>query len=212
MKQNVQAKAGKKAVTSSGKIRFMTQVGMLSALAAVLMLIEVPLPFLAPPFYKLDLSELPVLIGAMAMGPLAGVVIEFIKILIHLVMKGSQTAMVGEVANFIIGCSLVVPASVIYKMKKTRKRAVIGMMTGTVFMAFVGCFLNALVLLPAYAKAFGAPIETFIEMGSAINPNINGVWSFVFIAVAPFNIVKGFVVSLATLLLYKHISRLLKEQ
>ena len=203
MKQNVQAKVGKKAVTSSGKILFMTQVGML---------IEVPLPFLAPPFYKLDLSELPVLIGAMAMGPLAGVVIEFIKILIHLVMKGSQTAMVGEVANFIIGCSLVVPASVIYKMKKTRKRAVIGMVIGTVFMAFVGCFLNALVLLPAYAKAFGASIETFIEMGSAINPNINGVWSFVFIAVAPFNIVKGFAVSLATLLLYKHISRLLKEQ
>lgn len=212
MREEMQTKSGKQKVKSNGKIQFMTQVAMLSALAAILMLFEVPLPFLAPSFYKMDLSELPVLIGAMAMGPLAGVVIEFIKILLNLVMNGSQTAMVGETANFLIGCALVVPASMIYKMKKTRKRAIVGMLLGTIFMTLIGCLLNALVLLPAYAKAFGTPIESFIEMGRAINPSIKGMWSFVFLAVAPFNIIKGFVVSAVTLLLYKHISRLLKAQ
>ena len=86
----------------------------------------------------------------------------------------------------------------------------IGMAAGTVFMAFIGCFLNAYVLLPAYAKAFGMPVDAFVQMGTAINPAINGIWTFVLLAVAPFNLIKGVLVSVITVLLYKHISPILK--
>ena len=120
-----------------GKTRYMVQVAMLGAAAVVLMFFDIPLPF-APSFYKIDLSEVPVLIGAFAMGPLAGAAIELIKILLNLVMKGSTTAGVGEVANFLIGCAYVMPAAWIYKAQKTKKNAVIGMAVGTVFMAAVG--------------------------------------------------------------------------
>ena len=113
-----------------GKTRYMVQVAMLGAAAVVLMFFDIPLPF-APSFYKIDLSEVPVLIGAFAMGPLAGAAIELIKILLNLVMKGSTTAGVGEVANFLIGCAYVMPAAWIYKTQKTKKNAMIGMAVGT---------------------------------------------------------------------------------
>ena len=99
-------------------------VGLLSALSAILMLFEVPLPF-APAFYKLDLSELPILIGAYAFGPSAGVLIEFIKIVLKLFMKGTSTAFVGELANFAVGTSFILPASIIYYARKSKKSAAI---------------------------------------------------------------------------------------
>ena len=167
------------------------------------MFFDIPLPF-APSFYKIDLSEVPVLIGAFAMGPLAGAAIELIKILLNLVMKGSTTAGVGEVANFLIGCAYVMPAAWIYKTQKTKKNAMIGMA--------VGGLLNAFVLLPAYAAAFGMPMDALVGMGSAVNKAITSLPTFVLFAVVPFNIIKGVVVSLVTMLLYKHISRLLKGE
>ena len=148
------------------KIRTMAQIGMLSAIATVLMLFEIPLPF-APSFYEIDFSEVPILIGSFAMGPLAGAAIELIKILLNFAINGTMTAGVGEIANFLIGCSLVVPAALIYHKKHTRTGAVAGMAAGTVFMTVVGCFLNAFVLLPAYAKAFGMPIDGLVGMGTA---------------------------------------------
>ena len=117
---------------SRNRVRKMVQVGMLSAIAVVLMLFEIPLPF-APAFYEIDFSEVPVLVGCFAMGPVAGVAIEFLKILLNFAINGTTTAGVGEVANFLIGCSLVVPAALIYKFKKTRNGAIIGMAAGTVF-------------------------------------------------------------------------------
>ena len=171
-----------------GKTRYMVQVAMLGAAAVVLMFFDIPLPF-APSFYKIDLSEVPVLIGAFAMGPLAGAAIELIKILLNLVMKGSTTAGVGEVANFLIGCAYVMPAAWIYKTQKTKKNAMIGM-----------------------AAAFGMPMDALVGMGSAVNKAITSLPTFVLFAVVPFNIIKGVVVSLVTMLLYKHISRLLKGE
>ena len=188
-----------------GKTRYMVQVAMLGAAAVVLMFFDIPLPF-APSFYKIDLSEVPVLIGAFAMGPLAGAAIELIKILLNLVMKGSTTAGVGEVANFLIGCAYVMPAAWIYKTQKTKKNAMI------VFLAAAGGLLNAFVLLPAYAAAFGMPMDALVGMGSAVNKAITSLPTFVLFAVVPFNIIKGVVVSLVTMLLYKHISRLLKGE
>ena len=115
-------------------VRTTVKIGMLAAISVVLMLFEIPLPF-APSFYEIDFSEVPVLIGAFAMGPVAGAAIELVKILLNLVITGTDTAGVGELANFIIGCSLCLPAAIIYKRKKTRKGAMIGMVAGTALMA-----------------------------------------------------------------------------
>lgn len=189
-------------------LRTMVQVGMLGAVSAVLMMFDIPLGF-APSFYKMDLSEVPVLIGAFAMGPVAGALIELVKVLIHLV-TASTTAGVGDLANFLIGCSFIVPASIIYTRKKSKRTAVIGMAVGGVFMIVVGCFLNAFVLLPFYGKVFGMPIDALVAMGTAVNPAIQSVTGFVILAVAPFNLVKVLAVSVITMLIYKRISPILK--
>ena len=194
-----------------GRTRYLVQIGMLAGIAVVLMLFDIALPF-APSFYQIDLSELPVLIGAFAMGPMAGVLIELIKVLLNLVINGTDTAFVGEFANFLIGCALIVPAALVYQRKKTRKSAVIGMLLGTIVMAAVGGVINAYVLLPAYSAAFGIPIDGLVEMGAAVNRAITSLPTFCLFAVVPFNLVKGLVVSVITLLLYKHISRILKGE
>ena len=195
---------------NSSNIRTIVSVGMLAAIAVVLMFFEFPLPFIAPNFYELDLSEVPILIGAFALGPVAGVLAELVKILLNLAIRGTDTAFVGELANFVMGCAFVVPASLLYKMKKSRKNALIGLGAGAITMTAAAICINALVLLPAYSKAFGTPIEAFIEMGTMIHPSINSIWTFAFLAVAPFNLIKGILVAVVTMLLYKHISPILK--
>lgn len=194
----------------AGKTKMLVQIAMLAAVAAVLMLFEFPVPF-APPFYELDFSEVPVLIGSFAMGPFAGACIELVKVLINLVINGTDTMFVGELANFLIGCALVVPAGMIYRKHKSRKYAMIGMLAGVICMAVIGAAVNAYMLLPAYGKAFHLEVSAFVEMGQAINPAINSLFRFCLLTVVPFNLVKGLAVSVITLLLYKHISRLLKS-
>lgn len=195
---------------SSSKMsaRTVAQIGMLAAIATVLMLFEIPLPF-APSFYELDFSEVPILIGCFAMGPAAGACIELIKILLNFIINGTMTAGVGEIANLLIGCSFVIPAGIIYRRMHSKKGALIGMVTGTLFMTFVGCFLNAYVLLPTYAKAFEMPIDALVGMGTAVNSHITSLFTFVAFAVAPFNLLKGILVSLIVLLVYKKISPIL---
>ena len=195
---------------TSNKTRKLVEIGMLGAIATVLMLFEFPIPFIAPPFYELDFSEVPVLVGAFALGPMAGATIELVKILINLLINGTATAFVGEIGNYLLGCSFIIPAALIYKKHKSKKNALIAMIIGTIAMTVFGCFLNAYILLPTYATAFGMPIDAIVGMGSAINANINDVMTFVIIAVAPFNMIKGIVVSVITLLIYKHISPILK--
>ena len=186
-------------------VKAIVKIGMLAAIAVVLMLFEIPLPF-APSFYEIDFSEVPVLVGTFAMGPFAGALIELIKILLNFVITGTSTAGVGELANFIIGCSLCVPAGLIYRMHRTRNNALIGMAVGTVCMTAIGCIVNAFVLLPTYATAFGMPIDALVEMGTAVNRNITSLTTFVMFAVAPFNLLKGVLVSLIVFLIYKKIS------
>ena len=128
------------------RTRRMVIIAMLSAISVVLMLFEFPLPFL-PPFYKIDASELPIIIGAFTLGPVAGVVMEFIKVTLNLLMDGTTTAFVGEFANFLIGCSFVVPAAIVYYFKKTKKNAVLGLILGIVTCTVAGCLLNAYLLL-----------------------------------------------------------------
>lgn len=179
-------------------------MGMFSALAAVLMLFEIPLPFIAPSFYGLDLAEVPILVGTFALGPVAGVIMEVVKVLIKLVMKPTSTGFVGELANIAIGCSLVVPAGLIYHLKKTKKGAMVGMVIGAIFMAVAGVVINAVVMLPFYSNFM--PLETIIAAGAAINPAVSNIWTFAIICVGPFNLLKGAVVSVITSLVYKRIS------
>ena len=203
--------ARKKGVTDRTTIaRRVAGIGLLSAVSAILMLFEIPMPF-APSFYKLDLSELPVLIGAFAFGPSAGVLIEFIKIVLKLFMKGTGTAFVGELANFAVGVSFVLPASIIYFMKKTRKTATMACVVGTVCITIFGTVFNAVYLLPAFAKLYGMPLEVILSMGSEVNPLAgNNVVTFVIACVAPLNLIKGTVNSCLTLLVYKKLSPVLK--
>lgn len=182
-------------------------MGMLGALGGVLMLFEIPLPFVAPGFYKLDLGELPVLIGAFTLGPVAGIVIEFIKIIVKLLLKSTSTGFVGDFANFVIGCSLILPAAIIYRFNRSKKGAVIGMIVGTMSITVVGAVVNALVMLPFYSNLM--PMENILAAGAAVNPAVGSVWTFVLFCVAPFNLIKGVLVSLLTLLLYKRVSVLI---
>lgn len=191
-----------------GYVKELTKISVLAAVAAVLMLIEFPL-FFAPEFYKLDLSEVAVLIGGFALGPVPAMMIELIKVILNLALNGTVTGGVGETANFIIGCSFVLPASIIYYKNKTMKSAIVGMVAGILMMAIVGSLANYFVLLPVYAKVFGMPIQVFIDMGNALNPSIVDLKSFVLFAVVPFNIVKGIIVSAVTILIYKRISPVL---
>lgn len=179
-------------------------MGMFGALAAVLMLFEVPLPFIAPSFYGLDISEVPVLVGTFAMGPVAGAVMEGVKILVKLLLKPTSTGFVGEFANIVIGCSMVVPAGMIYRLRKTKKGAIEAMAVGTILMATVGAMINALVMIPFYSRFM--PLDNILEAGAAINPAVSSVWGLAIFCVAPFNLLKGVIVSLLTALVYKRIS------
>lgn len=191
------------------KVRNIVQIGMLSAIAIILMQFEVPLPF-APPFYKIDFSEIPVLVGCFVMGPLAGTIVELLKVILNMAISGTTTGGVGDVANFLIGCAMCIPAGIIYKKYHTKKSALVGMTVGTIFMTVIGCLLNAYVLLPVYAKVFELPMDALVEMGTAVNPAITGVSTFVILAVAPFNLLKGVLVSLIVFLTYKKISPIFK--
>lgn len=188
--------------------KVITKVGVLGAVATVLMLLEFPLWF-APSFYELDFSEVPVLLGTFALGPAAGAMIELVKILINFVVNGTDTGGVGEFANFLIGCSFIVPAGIIYKRNKSFKTAILGLVVGSISLALVGALLNYYLLLPLFSKIYGAPIQAFIDMGNAVNPAITDLKTFIMYAVVPFNLFKGIIVSSMVILIYKKLSPIL---
>ena len=188
--------------------KYVAFIAMFSALSSVIMLLEIPL-FFAPPFYQLDFSEVPVLICSFFLGPVAGVLTELIKVILKLFMKGTSTAFVGDFANFIIGCSFVLPASIIYHIHKTRKTAIIGMLVGALIMTIFGSLFNAIYLLPKFSEIYRLPMDAIIAVGQAINPAIGNIYTLVLFAVVPFNIVKGVVVSSITFVLYKRIGHVL---
>jgi riboflavin transporter FmnP len=191
--------------------RKMTMIGMFSAIAMILHLFDFPLPF-APSFYKLDFSELPILIGTFAFGPVAGITMELIKVLLKLMIKGTSTAFVGDLANFAVGCSFILPASAVYAFRKNKKTAILACIVGTLVMTIFGTAFNAVYLLPAFSKLYGMPLETILEMGAAVNPMVRegSVISFVAACVAPLNLIKGVSVSVVTLLIYKPLSPIIK--
>lgn len=182
-------------------------IGISAAIAAVLHILDFPLLFLAPEFYKLDFSELPVLLSGFYLGPSAAVACEGIKILLKLLLKGTSTAFVGDFANFAVGCSFVLPATIWYHAHKGKYHAILGLALGTLCMTVFGTAFNAIYLLPKFSQLFGLPMDTIIKMGSAIRAGVDDVITFVVLCVAPLNLVKGVSVSLLTILLYKRVAR-----
>jgi len=187
--------------------RRITIIAVCSAIAAVLHMLDFPLLFLAPEFYKLDFSELPVMLCGFFLGPSAAVACEAVKILLKLLLKGTSTAFVGDFANFAVGCSLVLPAVILYHTKKTRTSALWGLVTGTFVLTVFGSAFNAIYLLPRFSELYGLPLDSIIAMGSKINAGIHSLSTFVMLAVAPLNLIKGVSISLLTLLLYKRVAR-----
>ena len=195
---------GKRKVSPARRVSI---IGICSALAAVLHMLDFPLPFIAPGFYKLDFSQLPVLLCGFYLGPSASVACEGVKILLKLLLKGTSTAFVGDFANFVVGCSFVLPATIWYQTHKNKHSAIMGLILGTLVMTTLGTAFNAVYLLPKFSQLFGLPLDTIIAMGGAINPVISNVPTFVTLAVAPLNLIKGAAVSLLTLLLYKRVAK-----
>ena len=185
----------------------MVKTSVLSVIAFVLMLIEFPVP-LFPAFLKIDLSDLPALIGGFALGPAVGVSVELIKNFLHFITKTS-TAGVGELANFIVGTALVLPASLIYKRKKSKSQALVALLAGTLSMAVAGGLANYFILLPFYAKVM--PLQVIIDMSRAANAAITDMKTLILYAIVPFNLIKGAFISLVTLLIYKRLSVILHK-
>ena len=192
--------------------RKVVMIGMFSAISGILYCFDFALP-IAPSFYKLDFSELPALIAGFAFGPVAGVLVdfvEFIKEIVKLMLKSTSTAFVGDLANFLIGCMLVLPASVIYQFHKSKNSALFGCIVGTLVMTVFGTWFNAVYLLPTFSRLFGMPMEAILGMGQAINAGVKDLTTFVIFMVAPINIIKGVGISAITMLVYKKLSPIIK--
>jgi len=194
-------------MTNTRKNRFttreLTTIAILGAIAAVLFMIEIPVVL----FYKLDLSSLPVLLGAFSMGPVPGTMILLVKAALGLLHSTSQG--VGELADFIMGFAMLLPASLVYKRVKSRKGAIIGMVIGTIVATVVAVLTNVYIMIPFYGAAYGMPVDAIVGMGAAIVPAVDSVWKFVWLITAPFNLLKWVVISLLTALIYKPLSPIL---
>ena len=189
----------------------LVKISILSAIGYILMFISVPLPMLFPEFLKVDISDLPALLGGIALGPMAGVTIAFFKNLLQFITGMSTTGGVGEFANFLIGGSFVFTVSYIYSKKRDVAGVIIGLISGIILMTIVGCIANYFIILPFYSK-IGWSIDAVVAMGSAINPAIKNKLSFVIWIIAPFNILKSGIMSLLTLPMYKKTEKIFNRR
>lgn len=188
----------------------LTKISVLSVISFLIMYIEVPMWF-TPEFLKIDLSDLPALIGSFSLGPIAGVVIELVKNLLKFGLKGTTTLGVGEIANFIVGAIYVWTAGYVYSRSNNFKGAVRGMLFGTIVMSVVASALNYVFLIPFYAKLYGLPIQAYIDMAKAVNKYVVSFETFIIFGILPFNILKGILVSLVTMPLYKRLGSIISK-
>lgn len=191
------------------KTLWIVKVAMLSAAAAVLMFLEIPIP-LVPPFLRMDFSDIPALLAAFSLGPLAGFAVLLVKNLVHAL--ASWSFLVGELANFTIGLCFVMPAAFIYKRHKDKKSAIVGMTVGGLTMTAVAGLLNAFVLIPLYAIVLNFPVEAIINMSKEVNPLITNLPTLILIGITPFNLLKAFLNTLVTAFIYKPLSPLLHKK
>ena len=194
-------------VSTTKKLVF---IAILGAVSFVLMMINISLPF-APTFLKFDIAELPALFAGFFMGPLAGFLVVVIKLLLKLVVPGTETAFVGEFSNLVGSTAFMLVAALIYKMNRTKKGAVIAVTVSTIVVSVVYIFLNAYIMFPLYSRLYGMPMEAIVQMGTAVNPRITNVTSLMLFSVFPFNLLKHAVTSLLTFLVYKRAGTALRK-
>ncbi|MFA6075071.1 MAG: ECF transporter S component [Negativicutes bacterium] len=185
------------------KTKKITTIGILSAISAILMFVEFPLPFF-PPFLNMDFSDVPALFAALALGPAAGVAVELIKCLLHLL--ATKSAGVGELASFICGAAYVYVAGTIYFVKKTRNNAIFAMLIATLATTLIAALVNIFILLPAYQWLLGISSSAVVSMAQAVNPAVKNINQLILYAIIPFNIFKWFLSSLIVYLVYKKLS------
>lgn len=185
----------------------LVKVGILAALAYVLMFVQMPIP-IAPPFMKLDLADVPALIGGFAMGPWYGVLIQLIKNVLNL--SKTMTGGVGELSNFIVGSTYVLVSAYIYKNKKTKKTSIIALAFGVLAMTALATLSNAFIVFPVYGKVMHMDLEAFAGMVGS-NGLVNNYFTLMVFSIAPFNIIKGSVEAVVTELIYKRISPIIKS-
>ena len=185
----------------------LVKVGILAALAYVLMFVQMPIP-IAPPFMKLDLADVPALIGGFAMGPWYGVLIQLIKNVLNL--SKTMTGGVGELSNFIVGSTYVLVSAYIYKNKKTKKTSIIALAFGVLAMTALATLSNAFIVFPVYGKVMHMDLEAFAGMVGG-NSLVNNYFTLMVFSIAPFNIIKGTVEAIVTELIYKRISPIIKS-
>lgn len=204
---NVTVKADSR-VARKIMLRRIAACAILTAMAVLLMYLEIPLPFM-PSFLKFDFSELPVLIGSFALGPVWGIVIELLKNLIHLPV--TQTMGIGELSNFITGVIYVGTAGIIYRIFVSKKGAAIAMIIATLVLAAVSVPVNAFLTLPLYGSVMGFPIEAIIGMSAAVNPLVKDKLSLLLAVFVPFNLFKGFIVAGITYFVHLPLSKLINK-
>ncbi len=190
----------------SNRVRKLTGTAMLSAVAYILMFLEFPIPFLIPPFIKMDFSELPALTAGFAYGPLSGVAVCLVKNLLHLM--NTQTGGVGELANFLLGASFVMTAALVYRKIHTKRGALIGSALGTVIMGIISLFSNYYIVYPIYTGFM--PMEAIIGAYQLIVPSVDNLWQCLLIFNLPFTVFKGLCSALITMLVYKPLRSILK--
>jgi len=190
-------------------VKNICSIAILGALGAVLMLFDFPIA-IAPSFYKLDLGDLPCLIGAFSLGPVPALLIQIVKILIKLLLKPTSTAFVGELAAFVFSAVYCVSAAYIYGLNRNKKQAVKALIVASIIMTLTAAAGNYLFIIPFYVRLYEISLDVIIGMGKAIFPIITDKLTFVLLCVVPFNAIKAIIIDILTMLLYKRISPLLK--
>lgn len=176
--------------TGKWGIQKLIYTAMLAAVAGVLMSLEFSVPMM-PPFYKVDFSDVPSVIAVFLMGPVSGICVEVIKMLIKLITVGTNTMYVGELANLIAAFLFVWPLWFLYqKLGANRKAAVEALLLSIVIRTACACFINANITLPLYAKAMSLPLDEVIRMVASVNPAIKDLNGFIILATIPFNVLK----------------------
>ncbi len=196
-----------KAQNSRVSTNKLVKVALLSAISFILMFIEMPIPGLFPDFLKIDISDIPALIAGLALGPIAGIAVEVIKNFLHGIVA-TTTGGVGELANIVVGSSFVVGSSIVYRSRRNLKGLLMSLVSGTIMMVVVGSIVNYFFLLPFYGKLMG--LEAIIGIGKAVNPKVHDLATFVIWFIAPFNFIKGIMISVIIIPIYKKIENLIR--
>ena len=204
MQKTTKAMNGKRQKITTNSL---VKISVLAVLSYILMLMDFPIPIF-PSFLKLDFSDIPALLGGFALGPVAGVLIQLVKVVLYF-LTNSSTGGVGELANFLVGAAYIVPAAAIYHRKKDRTHALIGLILGIVSMTIVGAVTNIYITLPFYSAFM--PMDAIVEMGTVVNSKIVDINTLVLYGITPFNLLKGSIIAFVTLVVYKKVSPILKN-